>query len=315
MMRPTARRCSQLTVVKTSGAEQMTTLRRQAASSSQHADAQAFPSWGLLALPPLLGKFRAEARASLKASDELKDYVSTTIVDTSPAVRVRSIIIGSRCPAYISRQLDHTGDLTTQCIVLDHELGRLTECAFQLRPKYGHRVSFVRCDAAFALWGVLPHNFADVLVFAMPVPHGSKQASHRRLLTRDIFHLCHPVLKCRESTADAKGIVSFSDSRPLAEFAAGQLDECKLLVPWARKKPDVFRRWLPDESDGWLSHIRLKGSVGSTLTDATTALHTLAAAKSGETTPHALKLAEGFDFHRRYYDALPNGSGVVAPDE
>ncbi|CUG92260.1 Hypothetical protein, putative [Bodo saltans] len=306
-MRASHRRLqSVLSVATTSASEQMTKLRRQASASSSNTSsavvAEAFPSWGFLTLPPLLGKFRDEGRTQLKSSEELKQHVSSSMLDAPTDVNVRSVIVGSKCSGYIARQLNYS---STQVLVLDHDLGRLTECAFQLRPKYGHRVSFIRCDAAFAMWGLLPRNFIDVIVFAMPVPHISKQASHRRLLTRDTFHLCHPILKCRESPNDAKGLVVFSDSLPYAEFAAAQLDECKLLVPWARKRPDVFERWLPKvEEDGWSSHIHTKGSLSSAAPDPATALHSVAAAKSGETTSHALKLAESFDFRRRYFDAL-----------
>jgi hypothetical protein len=298
---------SLLSIAATSAVEQMTTLRRRAAASSSDPATpvmvESFPSWGLLTLPSLLGKFRDEGRAKLKSSEELREHVASSMFD-APTTAVRSVIVGSRCPGYIARQLN-ADEATSQVVVVDHDLGRLTECAFQLRPKYGKRVSFVRCDLTVALWALFPRSFADVIVFAMPVPHGSKQASHRRVLTRDTFHLCHPVLKCRQSPTDAKGIVVFSDSLAYVEFAAGQLDECKLLVPWARKKPDVFGRWLPDvQGDGWSPHIHTKGSLHSGVPDPATALHCLAAAKSGDTTPHALKLAESFDFRRRYFDSL-----------
>lgn len=289
---------SALKVADSSASEQLATLRRDDTVKSG-SSAMAFPSWGVLTLPPLMGKFRGEERARYRSSVELKEYISSSTLDSSPSVEVRSIIVGSRSPAYIQRQLEHTN--TTKCIVLDHDLAQLTECAFQLRPKFGHNVSFVRCDVAFALWALLPQSFADVIVFAMPVPHASRQASHRRLLTRDMFHLCHPVLKCRQSPTDSKGIVMFSDVRAYAEFAAGQLDECKLLVPWARKRPDVFARWLPDVGrDGWGKHIRSKRTV----TVHEEALHCLTAAKSGETTAHGLKMLDAFDFRRRHYDAL-----------
>lgn len=294
-----------------------------------------FPSWGFVWLPNLLGRFKAAERAELQSNTELLAAVRSIMVDplhggarpapipstsapppgahshaagspsvapspSSCAVEKTAIIVGCHSVAYLDRQLESYG--ATNCIVLDHDAARLINAAFTLRPKHGHRVSFVRCDAAVVLRYVMGEELVDVVCFAMPVPHASRAASYRRLLTRDVFNVAHRCLKVREHIADPKGIVVFTDHAGYAAFAARQLEESKMVVGWSRKKSDTFRRWLPVPSDGFCPPS--KGRLAPLKAD-DVVFHHVCAAKSSPTTPLAMKVIDAHDYGRHYFEALP----------
>lgn len=255
-----------------------------------------FPSWGLVHVPNLTGRFRGEQRGELSSSSSLLAECRQLICDKPAAVSTDAVIVGCRSRKYIERQLLHS-DRATHCVVVDHDWASLVDAAFHLRPRYGHCVSFVRCEAAIYFRYFAAAESADVIVFAMPVPHTSKQASHRRLLVRDVFTLSHQCLRVRQGPADPRGVVAFTDLQQYAEFAAEQLEESKLVVAWARKKSDTFLRWLPLPDD---DYPKLKGEG---LTSASS-FHAVCAAKSAATTPLAVKVIAEYDFSRRYYAPL-----------
>jgi UDP-N-acetylglucosamine pyrophosphorylase len=106
---------------------------------------------------------------------------------------------------------------------------------------------------------------------------------------RDIFTLAHPTLKTRRSSDDPRGLFTFTDFEPYAEFAVRQIEESKLIVPWARKRPALFSRWDPLPTDEFATRGRIVP---------------IAVSKSAPTTANAMAVIKAYDYRRRYYDKL-----------
>ncbi|RNF26717.1 uncharacterized protein Tco025E_01042 [Trypanosoma conorhini] len=251
-----------------------------------------FPAFQLAVLPPTNGVHRAELRASL-AAEVTEEFRRLLIHPWTSAGTRHVLIVGCRSLAYLQRQL--AMDEVHSVLVVDHALSALLEAAAALVPQYGPRVHFVRSDALFLLQRLVPPATADVCVAPMPVPFWSESGSYRRLVTRDFLCVVHSRLRVREDPADPRGIVTFTDAVPLAEFMMEQLEESRLIVPWTRKDPaGAYSRWLPSQSlPGREFRQQRLGDVVA-----------WAASKSGATSPQAEDVVQSLDYKRRYYRAL-----------
>lgn len=134
-------------------------------------------------------------------------------------------------------------------------------------------IRFLRCsELLFPLFHLLPPCSLDTVIFPMPVPFWSAQASYRRVLHHDLFVALHPVLRPRRGKQDSRGVLVFTDCPGYAGFILEELEASKFLVPWTRKRiaqkstggggggigsssslplssrepgPSPFARWLP----------------------------------------------------------------------
>lgn len=176
-------------------------------------------------------------------------------------------------------------------LVVDHSLKDLANAAASLVKTHRERVYFLRSDAMFSCVVVLPRASADIVIAPMPSPFWSERGSHRRLVNCEFLCAVHRILRPRCSVDDARGFVAFTDAEPYADFILEQLEESKLIVPWARKKPqEVYGRWLPLSSpQREFQQQRFNDVVA------------IAASKSDNTTEQALRLIEGYDFKRSRY--------------
>ncbi|RNF10491.1 hypothetical protein TraAM80_01537 [Trypanosoma rangeli] len=251
-----------------------------------------FPAFQLAVLPPTSGVHRAELRALL-AAHATEEFRRLLICPWTSVGTRHVLIVGCRSVAYIQRQL--AMDEVHSVLVVDHALSALLDAATALVPKYGPRVHFVRSDALFLLQRLIPPATADVCVVPMPVPFWSESGSYRRLVTRDFLCVVHSLLRVRADPADPRGIVTFTDAAPLAEFMMEQLEESRLVVPWTRKDPaGTYNRWLPIQSSpGREFQQQRLGDIVA-----------WAASKSGPTSPQAAEIVQLLDYKRRYYRAL-----------
>ncbi|ESS64590.1 hypothetical protein TCDM_07274 [Trypanosoma cruzi Dm28c] len=251
-----------------------------------------FPAFQLAILPPTNGVHREGLRGSL-ATHVTEEFRRLLVQPWTSAAKRHVLIVGCRSVGYLQRQL--AMDKAHSVFVVDHALSALLDAATALVPRYGPRVHFVRSDAPFLLQRLMPPTTADVCVVPMPVPFWSESGSYRRLVTREFLCLVHRVLRVREGPADPRGIVTFTDTAPLAEFMMEQLEESRLIVPWTRKDPaESYGRWLPIQSppDREFQQQRLGDVVA------------WAASKSGPTSTQAEEAVQSFDYKRRYYRAL-----------
>lgn len=279
-------------------------MHRDTRSSTYDADSCIlFPYYQLASLPPTAGgEFHTAVRAALTADGGPLHELQGALVQPWRAAAERCVVVfGAKSTPYLQRQL--AADTTHSFLVVDHSLKALANAAAALVKDFGQRVHFLRADAMFTALRVLPRAAADTVVAPMPVPFWSEKGSYRRLVTSDFICAAHRVLRERVDAQDARGLVTFTDCEPYADFIVEQLTEAKLLVPWTRKNPqDAYRRWLPLAREATLTAApefpqqRFQDVVA------------VAASKSGPTPEQALTFIEGYNYKRKYYRAFNDGS-------
>ncbi|CCW69026.1 unnamed protein product [Phytomonas sp. Hart1] len=257
-----------------------------------------FPAYRTLSLPPTNGEHGEEPRAGMSDRgflDSLRKGVLSPWID-APARRV--VVFGGKSPAYLDRQL--AADDAHVFLVVDRSLRWLANAAARLLPRFPERVFFLRAEALFAGLRLLPRECGDVVVVPMPTPFWGEKNSHQRLLTSDFLCAAHRILREREAPADPRGVIAFTDCEPYADFMMEQLEEAKLLVPWARKDPaQTYARWLPHHENHPAREFpqqRFKEIIA------------IAASKSGKPSSQVMELIEGYDFRRKYYRSFSGES-------
>ena len=245
-----------------------------------------FTELRIVSLPSTRGSLAADVRKQL-AQEETLSVARMFMSPSAPAAGRTVVVVGDAGIGYLRRLLVLEALNVAQLIVVDRSLSVLARSVRELGGALRGRFCGIRSDEAFVLQNVLLEEYVDVLVLANPHPFPGTSNSNR-LLTRDNFNLAHQCLKKRMSPDDACGIVMWTSSAKYLAFALGQLEESKLVVPWARKNPAVFGSWLPQDDQASMAREK----------------HILCISKTEKTSDLARQLNASYSYARRKYPAF-----------
>ncbi len=236
-----------------------------------------FPELRLVSLPATRGSHAAAVRAELAKEDAIAAIRSFIVPTAGKTV----VVMGDAGLPYLKRLLVLEALDVGQLIVVGRSLGTLARTSHDLGPALRGKACCIRSDEPFVLQHVLGEETCDVIVLPTPRPYPGPSNSYR-LLTRDVFTLAHQCLRTRTGPSAAMGLITWTPSPSYFAFAVAQLEESKLVVPWARKDPAVFAAWQPQEQ-------RRETMLS------------LCIAKSDRTSPLAKQLNTQYSYARRKY--------------
>ena len=251
-----------------------------------------FPELRLLSLPATRGSHAAAVRAELVTPGSMavvRSFFPPPSAATA-AAGTRIVVLGNPGLPYLRRLLVLEALNVEQLILVDRSMGMLAATVKELGATLRSKVCCLRSDEPFILQHVLAEESCDLILTATPRPYPGPSNAYR-LLTRDIFTLVHQCLRTRTSPSAAMGFVAWTPSPSYFAFAVAQLEESKLVVPWARKDPAVFADWVPQKQEQ-----QQQQQQGTMLT--------LCVAKTSKTSALAQQLNAQYSYARRKYVAF-----------
>lgn len=258
-------------------------------SSSPRGDSiELIPSLQLCLLPDVVGLQRAAYRPLV--TTEALPVVSELFQGGNKQTRRRCIVFQGRAHSNYLRRVQESMD--AHVIVVEKTttdlLGHIEGVA-GTGASLGN-FSFIRGNIQFVLHNLVRSSSVDNIVLSSPKPFPATAQSHARTINRDFYLMAHKALKVRFDENDSKGgLVTWTDYRPFWMFMHEQLDEAKLMVPFAKKKTSVFEELLPVQQD---------------VTHKLDSLYFFAAHKKSATPAAADDLIDGYDYGRKYFRAL-----------
>lgn len=260
--------------------------------SPRSSDIDVVADLNLCLLPDVHGNHRADTRKWV--AQEAQPVISKLF--SIGAKRSRRIIVQGNVYGNYLRRIQQ--ELDAHVIVVEKEtetiLQHIEGCDFQKDgtaplDKNISNFTFIRGHLVFVLQQLTASSSIDNIIMASPKPYPTPTSSFARMVHREFFIVSHKALKVRANENDNKGIVVWTSYKPFWSFVHEQMDEAKLVVPYAKKKPSVFQTLLPTQPD---------------VPQALESLHMFACSKKEATPAAADSIIANYNYSRQYYRPL-----------